>query len=152
MTTKTNPNIEAAKAASEAPDILIQDPLNDCAYLIPAEKLTGHAVSEGTWTTITADTVTFVIPDADIVEMAPPVNRSPDQRPDVLIQHPAAEAAYFLTFSDLQKYLVDVQGPGTIQYGISFSIPYGFELIEELSPLRRSLLQAGESGRMNYVE
>lgn len=152
VTESANENIVEAKRTSEPLDILIQDPLNECSYLVPAEALKNHEVSEEIWTELTPNTVTFVIPDGDIVETAPPANRSPEGRPDVLIQHPGADGAYFLTYEDLLDHRLDINPGEALQYGISFSIPYGYELIEELSPLRRSLLQSGEVGVRRYVD
>ena len=138
---------ETAKVAFEQlPDVLIQDPANACAYLISADDLEAYKATPETWDHMGPDTVTFVIPDSDFVEELPPFVQTSDANPAVLIQYPRGNRAYLLTFDQLQAYRIpQPKTHDDAKYGISFIIPRGTELIEELPPLRRSLLQNQEN-------
>ena len=126
------------------PDILIQDPVRECAYLLPASVMDVHRASKNTWEQVEYGTVTFVIPDENFIEEVPPFNSCPDENPSVLIQYPHGEASYFLTFDQLQHYKTDKPVEHG-EYGISFVIPLSVELIEELPAVMRGLLQSSES-------
>lgn len=130
----------------QLPDILIQDPLHECAYLLPASDMNAYQTGPETWTQLDTGTVTFVIPDKDFVEEVPPFNQSLDQTPQVLIQYPQGHVSYYLTFEQLQRYRTEQPTQKGVGYGISFILPRGVELIEELPALRRSSLQSQEVG------
>lgn len=128
------------------PDVLIQHPTRCANYLVPGERLTNFAVGADTWSRFGPETVTFVIPDeVHLVEEIPPVVREPDVEPAIHIQDPARQAAYFLTTDELAEFRIDT-APNEVDYGISFIVPVGLELIEEMPALMRGLLQSSESG------
>lgn len=131
---------------SVPPDVLIQHPTRRANYLVPAERLTDFAVSARTWSRFGSEVVTFVIPDeTHLVEEIPPVVREPDAELAIHVQDPAREAAYFLAAEQLAEFRIDEE-PAEVEYGISFIVPVGFELIEEMPALMRGLLQTQESG------
>lgn len=128
------------------PDVLIQHPMRRVNYLVPGERLEAFAVSAETWTRFDPSTVTFVIPAEDsLLDEIPPTFRTPDAEPAIHIQDPAREAAYFLAPGDLDEFRLDLP-PSEVAYGISFVVPVGLELIEEMPALMRGLLQTQESG------
>lgn len=127
------------------PDVLVQDPVRQCCYLIPADSLTRFRVRPADFLRLGSEAVTFVIPDDEFIEQVPPFLKSQDALPSVLVQHPAGSASYFLTYEELQLFKVP-EGTELPSYGIAFVIPTGMELIEDLPPLMRAALQSGESG------
>lgn len=124
-------------------DVLVQDPSNACAYLLPPGELQQFEVGPKTWSRVTPATVTFVIPNGSLVDEVPPFVQAPDGRPSVLIQYPSGQRAYFLDFDQLQRYRIE-QPNEKSGYGISFVIPRGTELVEELPGLMVAILQIGE--------
>lgn len=151
--TETKPAPSAADGAqrhNELPDVLIQNPARSCAYLIPAAELSEYRTTPETLSQLTPSTITFVIPDESFVEEVPPFRRQPNAELSVLIQDPRRNAAYILTQEQLERYRCEQPKEGSLDYGISFAIPYGMELIQELPALRQSLLQNQESGSARY--
>jgi hypothetical protein len=135
----------------ELPDILVQDPLNKCSYLLPASKLQSYKMTPETLTEIKLETVTFVIPDDNnYIEDVPPFHKAQDGKPSILIQYPAGEVAFYLTFADLQEFKI-TKAEQYASYGISFVIPMGMELIEELPMLMRGVLQTQERGHSRKI-
>jgi hypothetical protein len=131
----------------ETPSVLIQDPTRGSNFILSAEQLREHAVNASTWDAFPENTVTFRIPVAgDLFEDIPPYVRDADSRPSVLIQDPAREIAFFIDSKDLDRYLVDSAPVTPESYGISFIMPVGMELIEELPEVMKGPLQAGEGG------
>ena len=126
------------------PNILIQDPVKKVAYLIPVKDLKNFKVGRESWSKIDQTTVTFVIPDPEIIEVIPPFTCTPTDEPSILIQYPRGKSAYFVKFEQLQKFKID-QPKEKKGYGISFILPVGIELIEELPAFMKPLLQSGES-------
>ena len=96
-----------------------------------------------TWGQLDDSTVTFVIPDGDLIDEVPPSLRTPELTPSVLIRYTRAEKSYFLTNDDLQRFRVVQPMDAFDPESISFILPRGTELIEELPLLRRALLQSG---------
>lgn len=125
------------------PDVLVQDPVRKRNYFLPKERLASFAVQPDGLDKIGIGTVTFLIPNGEPLLTVPPFNVSPDAAPSVLIQHAAGKKSYYLTFDQLQEFVIDYE-PGRSGYGISFVIPTGMELIEELPPLMKAALQTGE--------
>lgn len=124
------------------PNVLIQDPGRGCAYYVKAEDLYRHEVTPETWAKLDDSTVTFVIPNGDLVDEIPAYLRNPELNPSALIRFGQGEVAFFLSFDDLQAYKI-AQPEGSLDDDqISFIIPQGTELIEELPALRRALLQS----------
>lgn len=125
------------------PNVLIQDPARSCAYFVKAEDLTEYRCTPATWSRLDDSTVSFVIPDGEVIDEVPSFLRNPEINPSVLIRYSRGQAAYFLTFEDLQKFAVTqpTESLNTMD-SISFIVPRGTELIEELPTLRRALLQS----------
>jgi len=125
------------------PNILIQDPARGIAYYIKAEDLAEFRTTAATWGRLDDSTVSFVIPDGEVIDEVPSFLRTPEIEPSVLIRYSRSQSSYFLTFEDLGKFAV-TQPTETLDTrdSISFIIPRGTELIEELPTLRRALLQS----------
>lgn len=132
----------------KTPTVLIQDPTRALDYIVTGEQLLEkYPVDATTWESFPDNTVTFRIPTGgDLFEDIPPYVRDADTRPSVLIQDPARENAFFISSEDLDQYAVDPSTVTSESYGISFIMPIGMELIEELPEVMKGPLQAGESG------
>jgi len=133
---------EYRRVFSSLPNVLIQDPARACAYYVMASNLTGHEVSPETWAKVNDGTVTFVIPNGELIDEVPPYLRNPELQPSVLIRFGQGQSSYFLTFDELQAYRLPQPECAPSEEQISFIIPRGTELIEELPALRRALLQS----------
>jgi hypothetical protein len=96
-----------------------------------------------TWARLNDTTVSFVIPDGEVIDEVPSFLRAPEVEPSVLIRYSRSQSSYFLTFEDLQRFAV-TQPTDSLNTAdsISFIVPRGTELIEELPALRRALLQS----------
>ncbi|WP_427914884.1 hypothetical protein ACPWT1_08220 [Ramlibacter sp. MMS24-I3-19] len=128
------------------PDVLIQDPATQRAFFISAAHLEAkHRCTEGDLARINGGTVTFVIPDDDFLQEAPPFKASADIETSVLIQYPTGGRSYFLSRADLDQYVCD-KPMEYGSYGISFALPVGLEEIETLPISLITALQSGESG------
>lgn len=131
---------------ARTPDVLIQNPTCRINYLIPGKRLADFETDASTWGRFGPETVTFVIPDpANLLEEMPPALRAPDADPAVHIQDPAREAAYYLEGAELAAFAID-DALDEVEYDVSFIVPVGLELIEEMPPLMRGLLQTQENG------
>jgi hypothetical protein len=125
------------------PNVLVQDPARGCAYYIPAVQLADFESTVATWNRLDDTTVTFVIPDSDLIDEVPPSLRAPELNPSILIRYMRGQKAYFLTHEDLQRFRVSQPTEPFDPESISFIMPRGTELIEELPLMRRALLQSG---------
>jgi hypothetical protein len=125
------------------PNVLIQDPARGIAYYIKAEDLAEFRTTPATWGRLDDSTVSFVISDGEVIDEVPSFLRTPEIEPSVLIRYSRNQSSYFLTFEDLKKFSV-TQPTETLNTTdtISFIVPRGTELIEELPTLRRALLQS----------
>lgn len=125
------------------PNILIQDPARGTAYFVKAEELAEFRTTPATWARLNDTTVSFVIPDGEVIDEVPSFLRVPEVEPSVLIRYSRSQSSYFLTFEDLQRFAV-TQPTDSLHTSdsISFIVPRGTELIEELPALRRALLQS----------
>ncbi len=124
------------------PNVLVQDPVRHCAYYMQAADLAGFVANPDTWAQLDDTTVTFTIPDGEIIDEVPPALRTPELQPSVLIRYSRGKAAFFLTFEDLQQFRVDQPTEAFDPGSISFIVPRGTELVEELPLIRRALLQS----------
>ena len=132
------------KTFSTLPDILIQDPLHECAYHIPAARLADYHTGPDVWAQLTSDAVVFVIPGADEIEEVPPFFASSGNEPSVLVQFPAGSSSYLLSWEDLQTFQIEQPTEYWEGFdGVSFVLPRGMELIEQLPAVRRAMLQSG---------
>lgn len=136
----------------QLPDVLIQDPVRQRVYLLPADQMDSYQVGPETWSQLESTVITFTIPGAEQVVEVPPYNSAPKQEySSVLIQYPDGETAYFLTYEQLQQFTIE-QPIEKKTYGISFVIPMGMEMIEELPAMMRSMLQSGEGRAVTFYE
>lgn len=128
--------------ALDLPNVLVQDPVRECAYHLTAEQLGPFTATAERFFKMDDSTVTFVIPGGnELIDDVPPYLRNPELNPSILIRHPAGEKAYFLTFEELQVFKVPQPTEASAAGWVSFIIPKGTELIEELPALRRALMQ-----------
>jgi hypothetical protein len=127
---------------TDVPCVLIQDPARNCAYYIRPVDLQKHEVTPETWARLDDSTVTFVIPNGDLVDEIPAYLRNPELDPSVLVRFGQGKNAFFLSFEELQTYKIEQPTTSFDDEQISFIIPRGTELIEELPALRRALLQS----------
>ncbi len=96
-----------------------------------------------TWSLLNDSTVTFVIPDGEVIDEVPSFLRTPEVEPSVLIRYSRSQSSYFLTFEDLQRFVATQPTENLNTFdSISFVFPRGTELVEELPALRRALLQS----------
>lgn len=125
------------------PNVLIQDPVRGRAYFVKAEELAEFRTTPATWAQLNDTTVSFVIPDGEVIDEVPSFLRTPEAEPSVLIRYSRSQSSYFLTFEDLQRFAVTqpTESLNTAD-SISFIVPRGTELVEELPALRRALLQS----------
>lgn len=131
---------EDQRVFERLPDVLVQDAARQCAYLIPAAEMEQYRAGPDVWARLDDSTVTFVIPDGESIDEIPSFLRNPELDPSVLIRYSRGKAAYFLTFDQLNRY--HTSQPTTPDSGrISFILPRGTELIDELPSLRRALMQ-----------
>lgn len=124
------------------PSVLIHDPARETAYYLPADTIQDFQVTPETWARLDDTTVTFVIPDGELVDEVPSFLRAPELKPSVLVRYSRGRSAYFLSFEDLQRHAVQEPPALDVATSISFVIPRGTELVEELPALRRALLQS----------
>jgi len=141
MTDKAN---EFRRTFRNLPDVLIQDPVRDCAYLVPAEAMSEHVLDARRLQRIAPDTVTFSIPDGDILESVPPFLRSgsSDAPSSILIQYRHGATAYLLEWDALQQYRIEQPTEHPVG-AISFILPVALEMIEQLSLRGMADLQSG---------
>jgi len=125
------------------PNVLIQDPARERAYFITTENLVKFRSTAETWSRVNDTTVSLVIPDGEVIDEVPSFLRNPELKPSVLIRYSREQSSFFLTFEDLQQFVCEQPTESlNTSDSISFAIPRGTELIEELPTLRRALLQA----------
>ena len=133
------------RSYDSTPDILIQHTAKERAFYIPASQLERFHVGRDSWDKIGAETVVFTVPDTQFIEPVPPFLRLPSDTPHVLIQHARANAAYLLSYADLQEFDITGKNAALHPSRVSFSVPFGTELIERLPAAVNAMLQSGES-------
>lgn len=124
------------------PNLLIQDPLRKCSYLIPSEELKKRIVSPETLHDISNSTITFVIPDDSFIEEIPNSHSAPTNSLKILIQNPSEHESYLLESDDLDKFKTDKKMNYGEGYDISFIIPNSSDELSEIPILMRDLLQS----------
>jgi hypothetical protein len=125
------------------PTVLIQDALNEIAFLIPAEHIDLYRTGPEAWASMGRGTVTFVIPDDDMFHVIPPFIQDPSERPSVLIQHPTRKVSYFVSAENLDQYKHAQKDVAGLHYDISFAMPIHLALVEKLPAPIKALLQSG---------
>lgn len=144
--TAISKDYEYCSVYESLPDVLVQDPIRSCAYYIEATDLMKFQTSASVWTQINPGTVTFVIPDGDMLEELPPFSQSSELELSILLRYVRGQSSYFLSYEDLQKFRIPQPTETPDTYHISFIVPVGTDLIEELPPLRKALLQSNQGG------
>lgn len=125
---------------AELPDVLIQDSKNAISYFIPADQLSKFETKS---IEHEEDLLTFLIPNGDLID---DVNEfsSHSENSSVLIKHPAGEANYLITQNNLKKFELRTFEEMTkiVDNCVSFIIPAGDELLEDIPNLAPSMLQS----------
>ena len=129
----------------QMPSVLIQNPAVAETYLIPADAFSQFKMTPDRLSLVDDGVVTFTIPDDEFVEVTPPFNSTHSPNPWVMVQFLATRESFLLSPADLRAYSVD-QPNDYGGYGISFAIPSGNEMIEDLTPVMYAKLQSGEGG------
>lgn len=130
------------------PVVLIQDVLNQRSYLLDGSDLEKHLLTKEMLSEIGNETVTYVIPEeTSFMDFMPPFMQVPSANPSVIIQHHSQEKSYFISSQDLIKYLTPQPRTHGDGYDVSFILPHGTELIEELPEMMKGLLQTQESSK-----
>jgi hypothetical protein len=131
-------------------DILIQDPLHDCAFLVPGDEIGAYEVDREAAGRAPAGTVTFSVSGAAAVEEMPDAPDAPVEYPSVLIRYPDAEAAFLLSYDDLRQFEqemhTDVAGFGP-NYGIAYTLPYSRDLVQSMPAVQMARLQSCNKAR-----
>jgi len=125
------------------PNLLIQDPLRNCSYLIPSEELQIRTTTAKTLQDVSNSTITFVIPDENFIEEIPFSQSTSIESPKILIQNPRIEESYLFEFDELVKFKTENKMNYGEGYDISFIIPNGSDELSEIPVLMRDLLQSG---------
>lgn len=131
-----------SEALEHLVDVLIQQPSTGKKYLIAKEKLVTLESEASDLLSVDDSTVTFVMPSESFIEELPPFlgDRSGDI--SVRILFPDQKKSYFIDNATLHESEVH----GDVDYGISFALPEGLEMIEEMPELMKAVLQSGEGG------
>jgi hypothetical protein len=134
------------------PNVLIQDPVHRSEYWIPASELKKYQKDTDDLHDISEGTVIFLIPDQSFIEEVPVSHKTPDKEPSILIQYPAGNTSFYLSYQELQFFKVETYSKHTAPHGIAFIIPWKMSdldenLIEELPSLMRAGLQSNTSTR-----
>ncbi len=135
-------SLEYERVFETLPDVLIQHPAKACAYLIPATELIKFKARSNDFVQLGSDTVTFSISGEELLDEVPPFNQDASNEPNVLIRYLKDRTAYFLSFSQLEQYRVSQPETPFGDHYISFIMPGGMELVQEIPFLKRGLLQS----------
>lgn len=122
---------------SVLPNVLILDPIRESTYYIPASELMKFRAAFDTPDIPGGDTVTFYIQQEHTFEVTQPFCSPDATNPSVLIQNRRDNASYFLSHESLQPFRVELPFALPNESSISFTIPIGGEIIQELSTIRR---------------
>lgn len=140
---------EQSEAFVELPDILIQDSKNAIYYFIPSAKLSllqTESIEQR------ENIITFSIPNGDLIEE---VNDFPitNEISSVLINDPRWNMQYLITYEDLKKYEIKTfeEVSKIIDNCLSFIIPTGDELIEDVPNLSPSMLQSNTPTTTEFI-
>lgn len=133
---------EYKREFTSLPSVLIQHPTRGCAYFIPELDLLKYKADAKAFAKLRSGTVTFVIAGEEIVDELPAFNQDPSNQPDVMIRFPHDRTSYLVPFAELEKYQVDQPTTSFGDHYISFIVPGGMELVEEIPLLKKGLLQS----------
>jgi len=126
------------------PDVLIQHVAKGRTYYIPATEIAAFKADRTIWQNLGPDTVVFSVPDTEFIEAVPPFLRIPKETPSILIQHARGKASYFVSSEQLSKYDVTGKEVNIDPERVSFSVPFGTELVEKMPEVVQAMLQSGE--------
>lgn len=125
-------------------DVYIQDPINNCGYLITGTELVKHFHVVESEAQNTIECITFAIPDADSLTSAVPTfNQSDKENCPIKVYDMATKSCFIIPRNILANYKVKLDEFNP--HGISFIMPIQSDLIEELPAMMRGLLQTGEA-------
>ncbi len=124
------------------PAVLIQHPSKQCAYYISKDDLLKFKASPTAFASLRPGTVTFSITGEEMVDEVPPFNQDPSDSPDILVRFLRDRTAYLVPHSELQKFRVEQPKFAFGNHYVSFVVPGGMELVEEIPLLRKGLLQS----------
>lgn len=134
--------IEARTKQTLLPSILIQHPACGAAYYIPEEHLEVFEVSGASLLSIGPETVTFSVAEDDVIEDMPAFNQTESVKPDVLVRFPARKRAFFIPSNKLQEFKIDQPKASFGDHYISFIMPAGMEMVDEIPLYKRGMLQS----------
>jgi len=130
---------EQTEAFVELPDVLIQDSKNAISYFIPSAKLCSFEIKS---IEQRENIITFSIPNGDLIDE---VNDFPitNEISSVLINDPRRNIQYLITNEELKRFEIKTfeEMSQIVDNCLSFIIPTGDELIEDVPNLSPSMLQ-----------
>jgi len=133
---------ELKREFTKLPDVLIQHPTKSCAYYLTSAQLESYRADSEKFAKLRSGTVTFVITGGEIVDELPAFNQDPSDQPDILVRFPRDRTAYLLPYTELERYKVDQPIDSFGDHYMSFIVPGGMELVEEIPLLKKGLLQS----------
>ena len=141
MTTLSK-STEHKRVFAALPAVLIQNPSKSCAYFLEASELARFQVNASDLVGMKPGTVTFSICGEELVDEVPPFNQDPGSTPDVLVRYLEDRTAYLIPASELAKFEIDQPEFSFGDHYVSFIMPSGMELVEEIPFLKRGMLQS----------
>jgi hypothetical protein len=138
----TEKSTEFSREFQELPAILVQHPGRSCAYFIPADRLVDFLATPDVFAKLRPGTVAFTISGEEIIDEMPPFNQDPSDAPDIQICFAPDRTSYVVPFEALEQFKIEQP---KFRFGtdyVSFIIPAGMELVEEIPLLKRGLLQS----------
>jgi hypothetical protein len=132
---------ENSRAFDRMPAVLIQHPTKGCAYYLSEADISLFSTTAESLAGLRAGTVTFTISD-ELVDEVPPFNLDPANEPDVLIRFAKDRTSYLVSAAELERFRVDQPRSSFGDHYVSFIIPSGLELVEEIPLLKKGLLQS----------
>lgn len=124
------------------PSVLIQHPTRGCAYYVSDTDLKKYKADAQAFASLRSGTVTFVIAGEELIDELPTFNQDSTDQPDILVRFPHDRTAYLVPFSELEQYKTSQPDSSFGDHYVSFIIPNGMELVEEIPLLKKGLLQS----------
>lgn len=125
---------------TDLPDVLIQDSKLAISYYIEAKELGKYVADENM---NLENTVTFVITQGELLDDVNLTNSSYINQ-SVLIKHSKSNTQYYIPFNKLEDFKINaIDQIEKIADGcITFILPTGDELLEDVPNLSRAMLQS----------